>query len=67
MYCKTCGDPNWSPKKRIVDGVIVEQCVDQIHDDFSSIMSRDEAEFLRGAKTAFREAGTSRPYSRPMK
>jgi len=59
MNCFICGNPVEAPKKRIINGVIVEQCVAQCHDRHIQPCSNAEA-FLAAAKKAFKKAGCKR-------
>ncbi len=59
--CTTCGSSTSVPKKRIVRGVIIEQCVDRCHDiDVMARAPSNTANFLADAKRRFRRAGLVR-------
>jgi hypothetical protein len=57
--CNICNNPVSNPKKRIVKGKIVEQCVAKCHDKHLQKPSNAWA-FVQAAKKSFKKAGVTR-------
>lgn len=57
--CPICNNPFSSPKKRIVGGKIVEQCVAKCHDKYLQ-RSSNASGFVQAAKKSFRKAKVTR-------
>jgi hypothetical protein len=57
--CNICNNSVYNPKKRIVKGKIVEQCVAKCHDKYIQRSSNSSA-FVQAAKRSFKKAGITR-------
>lgn len=57
--CNVCSSTVNLPKKRLVNGKIVEQCVAKVHDKWLDYPC-NSADFLSRAKRSFKKAGVKR-------
>ena len=59
MTCTTCNKPYASPYRQIIDGKIINGCVDKCH-DAHLVRPSNSAQWVASAIKSFRAAGVKR-------